>query len=205
MKYERIETVNFKHSYSKLALPIFPTIRGKSWMDKKLGKYRITIDRKFAFIGNLFYKQVLVIHEIPMDFINYDVSPISCNSYLEFCGLINSFRKYHQVTPEDEMTVLFFERIPMIRPLSQFLTTQAIEAKPNEKIIDSQEQTVYHCLKDHGPLTYNGLFQLTKISKWSLTYRVHDLIDKGLVEFYKKKEKQPFKNQKLWRIVKNEN
>lgn len=111
----RDKKVNFSSRYTKLDLPLFPTIRGKSWYNKTPMKefYFITVHYKFYCRARLFCKKRFRIEEIPLDFLQYDAHPEPVDDHEHFAVMINQFRTgfMPKATPESEMTVLIFQRV----------------------------------------------------------------------------------------------
>ncbi len=113
-----LDTINFSQEYRKLTYPRFPTIRGKSWINRISMKdhvKRITIKREFKWHAELIYIKKLPINQIPPQFLKWDVYPEKLGSYWDFIFLLNKFRRYNKlVNPDCEVCVLILDKIEVL-------------------------------------------------------------------------------------------
>ena len=104
--------INFAHKYTKLDYPIFPTIRGESWYQKKSRFWCVTVNHNYFTFAYLLHQFPMRISDIPLDLLVWDVAPTKIHSRYHFMEKLNTFRRFHKLeTTDDFVCVLFFEKV----------------------------------------------------------------------------------------------
>ena len=107
MKY-----INFSNHYDKLDYPIFITIRGASWFPIKSRIIQIEVKRVLYCFSSLRAQYCMMIKDIPIDLLCWDVAPIALHSHYQFMEILNKFRKFNKLeSTEDFVTILFLEKL----------------------------------------------------------------------------------------------
>ena len=105
-------TYNFAYEYEKLNYPIFCTIRGVSHYPLKSSFFFITIKRKAHCFAVLKHQQSIMIKDIPIELLVWDVAPYKINTHYQFMEFLNRFRRFHKLTStEDFVMIAFFEKL----------------------------------------------------------------------------------------------
>ena len=105
-------SINFSKKYDKFHNDIFTTIRGKTAFKQyeKNDIIQVLIKYKYSFHAKILNKKVKWISEIPLDVLQKDIAPQTCNSHEEFAEMMDSFWKWVDVTVETPVTLFTLER-----------------------------------------------------------------------------------------------
>jgi len=111
-----IKKIFFKHHYFKLDSLVFPTVRGKSWINVQTDDTVLVIDKKL----NLEYEVVVLenrlmqIEDLSYAFIRWDGTYADelgihvIKDHHDFVDLLNSFRRFNKIKSiEEEVCVLW--------------------------------------------------------------------------------------------------
>jgi hypothetical protein len=107
--------IKFSESYHKLDQNIFPTVRGKTWMNHLRVGQRFKIlkfDREFCHAEVIDYGSTIV-GTLPLSFMKQDgeYPGFKIKSKQDYFDLLNRYRRFYPVDDESIVTVIQLKKI----------------------------------------------------------------------------------------------